>query len=191
MGKPIHYPKRQQIVQLRQSGLTIKQISEQLDMSYWTVRKLLRRLRDRGESGLAADYSSCGQRSKIRSNGITKRAACWLRRIHPEWGAPLIHLKLVQRYGADQVASIRQLQRWFRQQGLSQPRSKTKDQQDDPCKAKQVHQCWQVDAKERLRLVNGQVCSYLSVVDEHSGACLAAVLFSILPHFTSTGISCI
>lgn len=191
MGKPIHYPMRQQIVQLRQTGLTISQIAEQIGLSYWTVRRLLRRLRDRGESGLAADYSCCGQRSKIRSNALTKRAACWLRRIHPEWGAPLIHLKLVQRYGSEQVASIRQLQRWFRQQGLSRPRSKTKDQQDAPSKAKQVHQCWQVDAKERLRLANGQACSYLSIVDEHSGAGLAAVLFSILPHFTSTCLRCI
>lgn len=180
MGKSIHYTQRQKLVSLRQQGLTVRQITEQLNMSYWTVRQLCRRFRDYGQEGLSANYEACGQTQRIAS-ALPKRAACWLKRLHPEWGAPFIHLKLVQRYGADQIASIRQLQRWFRDTGLTRPTSHTKDEHV-VLRAEQVHQRWQVDAKERLVLADGQCCCYLSLIDERSGAALAAILFSILPH---------
>ena len=45
--------------------------------------------------------------------------------------------------------------------------------------AQAVHQVWQVDAKERLVLDNEQLqpACYLTISDEHSGACLKALVF--------------
>lgn len=88
-------------------------------------------------------------------------------------------MKLAQRYGEVGLPSSRQMQRWFRQRGLNEPRQRKGEPKAG--KAEAVHDCWQVDAKERLVLAGGQRCSYLSVVDEHSGGSLGAVLFPLSP----------
>lgn|GEM_PF-6108086 len=46
MGQPIHYPIRERIVLLRFQGHSIKEISTELQLSFWTIRHLLRANRD-------------------------------------------------------------------------------------------------------------------------------------------------
>jgi len=180
MGQPIHLPVRQRILELRSQGATTDDISDELNLSFWTVRNLLRRHRDDAGWDCEPNYGPCGGTGTIRSDASLKRAACWLKRLHPLWGAPYIHMKLSQRYAGADIPSSRQLQRWFRALGLSQPRQVKAEAR--ATRATEVHECWQVDAKERLVLANGQVCSYLSVIDEYSGGALGAQLFSTAPH---------
>ena len=40
-----------------------------------------------------------------------------------------------------------------------------------------MHEVWEMDAKERMRLLDGSGASTLAVTDEASGALLAAVVF--------------
>lgn len=181
MGQPTHLPIRERISSLRAEGHTFKYIAQEVGLSFWTVRQLLRRAVKRGILGNAPDYAACGGGGRLRSEYFLFRVCCWLKRRHPTWGAPLIHLALSRRYGGKrQIPSICQMQRWFRQQGLNQPRPRKGEVRAG--RAEAVHECWQVDAKERLVLANGQVCCYLSVVDEYSGAALGARLFPLLPN---------
>jgi hypothetical protein len=41
------------------------------------------------------------------------------------------------------------------------------------------HDCWQIDAKERIRLKNGQEVCYLNVVDQVSGGAIGTRVFSL------------
>jgi hypothetical protein len=48
--------------------------------------------------------------------------------------------------------------------------------------ARAVHDVWQIDAKEKLRLRTATKVCYLSVVDQKSGSLLGSFVFPPLPH---------
>ena len=67
------------------------------------------------------------------------------------------------------------MQRWFHQAGLG-PAPKGRRPALNPPRARQPHDVWQVDAKERILLQSGQRVSWLRIVDECSGAVLWTVV---------------
>jgi transposase len=121
MGQAIPLSIRERIVKLRQNGKKFTTISQEEQIPYSTVRKIWKRFERKGLKGLAADYQNCGlkgcQTSKI------KRVALWLRYLHPDWGAPFIHMILEERYGLDGLPSIRSIQLWFRAAGRNKVRA--------------------------------------------------------------------
>ena len=172
MGRAIEMGMREQLITLKQQGESLLTISEKLGLSLNTVRKLSARLSQEGN--LQVHYQNCGAKQP-RSDAAVVRAARWLKRLHPLWGAPLIHLTLSKRYSKEKLAGIRTLQRWFRCWQLVKP----PQQLHLPCVGRSLapHNIWQVDAKENLTLLNGTPACYLSITDEHSGAALAALVF--------------
>ncbi len=181
MGRATEKGLRDQFISLKQQGHSLSQISEQLHLPKGTVNKLSSRYKREGH--LEVGYSRCGPQG-VRSEPFYLRTSLWLKRLHGEWGAALIRLKLVERYGAEQVPSARTMQRWFRSNQLSKPRQA----QNQPTigQAKAVHNIWQVDAKEHLTLKDGSEACYLTITDEHSGAGLAALVFPPQAHQSST-----
>lgn len=174
MGRALAVPLREEIVKRHQRGETLAETAKQLRLSFYTVRKIWRRFRDRGPPGLKPDYDRCGP-SGPWSDGRIHRAALWLKRRHPAWGAPYIGLLLKQKWPDRVVPDARGLQRWFRVSGL-QPRRLRKTLQNR-ARGRTPHEVWQVDATEHHRLANGTQASWLTVADEHSGAILAAPVF--------------
>lgn len=174
---------RQQIIDLHRQHHHAVAISQQLAVSLNTVRRLVRRYKADPTDALQPAYAiRCGP-STPRSVPHLLRAGRWLKRRHPQWGAPLIRQYLLERYAAQPVPAVRTLQRHFRHCGLTPPR-----QQVAPGgigRAKAPHNIWQVDAKERLRLADGQAACYLTIADEHSGACLQTLVFPPRPHQSS------
>ena len=59
------------------------------------------------QGNLTVGYYKCGPQAP-RSEALLHRASLWLKRLHPDWGAPLIHLRLLERYDPQ-----RTLQRWL------------------------------------------------------------------------------
>lgn len=106
---------------------------------------------------------------------LVYRAGTWLKRLHPDWGAPFIKLKLQERYPDEQLPHSRSMQRWFKKAGLNKVRGKIP--RGERHWAGQVHETWQVDAKEQLVLSDGQKACYLTMVDEKSGGLLNARAF--------------
>jgi transposase len=184
MGRAIEKGLRDQLILLKQQGKRLSQISEELHLPIGTVNKLSSRYKRAGH--LQVGYSRCGPQG-VRSEPFYLRASLWLKRLHPQWGASLIRLKLEERYGS-KVPSGRSLQRWFRSAHLTKPRQQQK--QAVIGQAKAVHNIWQVDAKEHLTLNDGSeacyltIC-YLTITDEHSGAGLAGLVFPPQAHQSS------
>ena len=124
--------------------------------------------------GLKLRYVRCGVSKKVSEQ--VKQAAINLKRDHPTWGGGYIRLQLARQYPKEYIPCARQLQRYFRQAGLvelrsKQPRAPSKDWAKWPLYRVQV------DAKEQLQTADGKWCSYLTFTDEYSGAVLEALVF--------------
>ena len=61
MPQAIPVPVRQAIVPRRQQGHTLRSIAEEFHVSLVTIRKLWRRVRDRGPDALPPDDPRCGR----------------------------------------------------------------------------------------------------------------------------------
>ena len=179
MGQATNLALRERILELRQQGVTIKSIGEQLSLPFSTTKNLCRRFREKGAAGLPPDYSNCGTKAASRF-AHNKEQALRQRAQHPNWGAPRIRVEM--QLSADGQAgndchqpSIRTLQKWYRASGLYKPRR----QGAGPTIGRSTapHNIWEVDAKENLALADGSPACYLTIGDEKTGAWLEAVVF--------------
>ncbi|WP_338868335.1 helix-turn-helix domain-containing protein [Spirosoma sp. SC4-14] len=183
MAVAIPFATRQQIAQMRDQGKLYRQISQELGVSYDAVRRICKRQAQQGEEGLVPHYKQCGTKG-IRLAAFYHRVSLWLKRAHPLWGAPYIRLQLDARYAMGRLPSIRTLQLWFKAANLTKPRPQLLN--TPKVWAEYPHQVWQVDAKEHQRTLDGTKVCWLTVVDEKSGAVLAAPVFPLWPNRSST-----
>ena len=160
---------RREILERHQGGDSLKTISQDLNMSYETVRKIWRHWRKYGK--LTANYEQAKKRGTRRYQAVYE-AALEMKREHPKWGAQLIQLKLDETH--EDIPSVRTLQRWFRQAGISRSPKTQQKRSDYVKRGQEAHQVWAVDAKERMKLADGSSACWLVVTDEASGAILGA-----------------
>jgi hypothetical protein len=179
MPLAIAKPIRVEVVRRRLSGESLVNIAGELDLKYRTVRGLWQRYRKLGEQGLDNGYARCGRHGILFSQSVHETAFS-LRRQHPLWGAQLICLKLEDIFPEESIPSERTVSRWLRDAGL-QPLRGRRPKAPQPQRGSRPHEVWQIDAKECLRLADGQGCCEMSVVDEHSGAGLGLKPFPPLP----------
>ena len=174
MPSPLPVAIRHQIVARHQNGESLRLISRSLKLSFSTVRAIWRSYRKHGEAGLLPAYDRCGP-CKVRSLKLIYRAALWLKRRHPKWGAGLIRLLLEKRWPHKSLPHQRTFQRWWRAAGLNSPARRLPREPKQWAKA--VHDVWQMDATSHMRLADKSGASWLSLSDEHSGAVLVARAF--------------
>jgi hypothetical protein len=174
MPRPHPATVRHEILTLRSQGLTLTEIASQLRLPYGSVRRICRQHRLDPSRSLSPDYSRCG-RTPSQSAQVLVQSACQMKREHPTWGAGLIRIQLIKQYGNSLVPSVRTFQQAFVRAGVNRPRRPRPQTPLVPC-ATEVHQVWQVDAKEQVPLAGGQRVSWLTFTDEASGALLATEL---------------
>jgi transposase len=174
MPRSLPLPLRRALCRRWQRGQGARDIADALGLAPRTVRRLLRRLRRGGPDALAPRYAVP---RPPRDEAPLRRAALDLRRRHPTWGAPLIRVLLGHDFPRRPLPAARTLQRWFRRAGLA-PAPRGRRRPASPRRAQVPHQVWQRDAAEQVRLGSGQRVSWLRVVDEFTGAVLAARVFS-------------
>jgi len=179
MAVAIPFATRQQVVVMRDQGKSYRQISKELGVSYDTVRRICKRQEQLGENGLLPHYKQCGT-TGIRLSTFFHRVSLWLKRAHPLWGAPYIRLQLDARYAMGRLPSIRTLQLWFKAANLTKPQPQLLN--TPKLWAEYPHQVWQIDAKEHQHTLNGTRVCWLTIVDEKSGAVLAAPVFPLRPN---------
>jgi len=153
------------------------EIAREVNVSERTVRRLLLGYREQGESVLQVSYTACGV-SRTAEFARLREQLLELRQQHPLWGAGrlLLELELFQPASAV-LPTERTLQRWLREV-YPKPAPAGRPSQESLSRASHPHQVWQVDAVEQKRFGNGQMFSWLRVVDECSGAVLKTVVFS-------------
>ena len=131
MPRAIPVPIRRVIVERHQVGRSLESIALELGLTHDTVRNIWRRFRDRGEAGLIPDHHRCGRR-RSSGSGRMIRAACWLKRRHPSWGAGQIRNLLRERWPDRSVPGLRSLQRAVRLAGLNRPGHIPRGRDDPP-----------------------------------------------------------
>ena len=181
MGQATSFPIRREIISRYSLGESFSSISQNLCLSYGTVRNLCKSYDLVGDAALDPGYSRCGNRS-IRSDAFVYRASCFLKYYHRDWGAEYILTRIRLKYPDLSLPRARTLQRWFVAKGLNKKRLKIRDESpwgDPPVRAEAVHQIRQVDAKEHQQTLDGQKSCYLSTNDEYSGAALKAKVFPL------------
>jgi transposase len=172
MPRPIPVPVRRIIFRRWEQGQTAGQIAAVLSLPRATVRRLIRRFRQRGEGGLEPDYR---RTSHASASGLSD-AVLRYRREHPLWGAELIRIHLLRQTWDEPVPSARTLQRWLLRAGLA-PAPAGRPAKDNPARATMPHQTWEMDAKELIKIATGDLLSWLRLVDECSGAVLRTAVF--------------
>ena len=174
MPRAVPLPVRQEIVARYQAGQSLTAIASELGLVYRTVRGIWQYFRERGAAGLAPNYEAC-RRTGPKFPAEVHAAALALKAAHPTWGAPLIRLELAAAF-PEPLPSVRTLQLWFRRADLHPRRARHPTAPRDRGQA--PHAVWQLDAKEHVKLGDGQEVSVFSVVDEASGAVLSSATFS-------------
>lgn len=174
MPQAVPLPLRQQIVAAYQDGATYAAIAQHVPVKERTIRSLCQRFRQRGLAGLAPDYARCGRPGSRFAAPIQAQALA-LKREHRRWGAGFIRLQLAKHFPDTPLPAERTLGSWFHAAGLQPARAETPPVARGAAQA--VHDVWQMDAKERMRLADGSPTSTLTVTDEASGAMLETVVF--------------
>lgn len=83
---------------------------------------------------------------------------------------------MAKRYAQMRMPSIRTMQLWFKKKHLNKPR--VKGESSSPTESvSEVHDCWQIDAKENVTLQDDSGNCYLTTVDVKSGAALETPVF--------------
>jgi hypothetical protein len=171
MPRAIAFPIRLLIIERHQAGHSLSAIAQELQLSYRTVRTFWQGYCANGDAGLQNNYADCGPSSRAFPHDL-QRAAISLKTDHRRWGAGLIQLQLRKLFPDQRLPSWRTLQRWWQQDGVQIQRRRAPPAARG--RGQQPHQVWQLDAKERIRLEDGSLNSVASVVNEASGALLAA-----------------
>lgn len=166
---------RELIITEKLSGKTLLKISEEQSVSYTTVCRIWGRYKVGGFENIKPRYQNCGlKRPKYYR---MYRRSTWLKRHHPSWGAPYILTLIAQKYPQDPLPTVRAVQKWFKSKNLSKPKLQREEQHIESIK--EVHDCWQIDAKENIKLADGTRACYLTTVDVKSGAVLETPVFSL------------
>lgn len=177
MPAALPVPLREQMVRLHEQGHLLVDIAQQLNVRYATLGCWWRRYKKEGTAGLKPRYDRCGRRGP--RDPAVQQAALALRREHPTWGAGRLRVELRQQFPDRPLPQVRAVQRWLRAAGLQPVRA-----QHPPVprqRGRAVHEVWEVDAKEQIRLADGSGSSVLAAVDEASGALLEATPFPPVP----------
>lgn len=175
MPQALPLPVREQIIQLHQQGLSLPEVARCLHRKARTVRHLWCRFQAGGAAALKPAYDRCGHPGARLPPALVD-AALALKRAHPRWGAGFIRVQLADHWPDTPLPAARTLQSWFQAAGLQPPRAQRPPVQR--ARAQAVHEVWEMDAKEKMRLADGSGTSTLAVTDEASGALLEVAIFS-------------
>jgi transposase len=174
MPRPISLLLQNQIVLLHNQEMSLQEIATVLQMPFSTVRAVWRRYDKSEQKTLPAPYQGC-YKKELHHEELIRRAAVFLKRRHPSWGAGLVLVLLRERWANKKLPSTRTIQRWWQKAKVNCPKRKLPLLLKDW--AKRVDEVWQVDATSHLRLLDSTAASWLTFSDEASGAVLEAVAF--------------
>ena len=167
---------RQSVIAQYKKGQSISQLAKNFKLSRRTIHNLVKRYQSHGEQGLKPLYSNCG---KVRPdcNEFIFRAIRCMKTWHPGWGAEKIRAELLLLRPHLQLPSIRTMYRWFAWN--EQNKVRTKLPKEPRQWAKELHEGWQIDAKEEMLIADGTKQCWLNITDEKSGTVIDPPVFSL------------
>jgi hypothetical protein len=157
---------RQSIIDLHQKGTSISSLARTFEVSRGTVHTLVKRYQSQGQAGLKPRYANCGK-SRPTAEDFVYRAVRCFKTWHPSWGGEKIHAELLRLHPDLPLPCPRTFYRWFQWNGQTTPKTRLPNPEGQW--AKQVHEGWQIDAKEEIPIADGSRKSWLNITDERSG----------------------
>ena len=176
MSQTTTVEQRQAFYEAYQAGQSYREIAEAQGVSRAVVRKWCRRQRD--NKAIQTIYYRRPPGILSEFEPIVRYVILRLRLQHPRWGPQRIYEHLRRRPSLQGLvlpsrASIgRYLHQWVRFRRKLTSRS-TKHV---PPRAKQVHECWQLDFKMGIALTNGNQVNLHSVRDPIGEVCITALI---------------
>ncbi len=173
---------RQQIAADHKLGESYTSLARRYSMSYNTVRSICMSYAAFGERGLIPRYSKCGRRT---SDGAERsfRLVRMIKHLHPSWGVAYILVRIRQTYADLVLQSERHYQRRLENIGNKSPQSQLP--LSPPIERSRLpHDTWQIDAKERIKMADGQERCFLNITDEKTASLLKAKGFPPGPNLS-------
>src|SRR5947209_18765122 len=144
MPVAIPFSVRKMIVREKSKGSSLASISEKHHLSYSTVCRIYQRYQREGTRAMMPRFSNCGIKKLSPQQALFRRAALWLKRLHPKWGAAFIKVQLERRYHK-RLPCTRSLQRCFKKAG--QVRKKPTFAYEQPPLVTRIYELGQVEAQ--------------------------------------------
>lgn len=172
MGQAKDLQLRYKLVSEHQQGASYTSICERYGINYHTVRTICKRHQALGDAGLVPRYSNCG---RLVVDGAERvfRLVRLLKHLHPSWGISYILTQLRLAYPQLVLQSVRHYQRRLAQRREALPAPQLPPRVV-PERSRLPHDTWQIDAKERIDMADGQERCFLNITDEKTGAVLKA-----------------
>jgi Helix-turn-helix domain len=168
---------RRNIILDRSKGLSFTALSAQYGIGYNTVRSICHRYASEGDVGLVPRTANCGRRVSHQSE-LAFRLVRLISSKHSSWGIPYILTRLRIDFPDLVLQSERHYQRRIKRHVGSAP-APVLPKSDPVDRAREPHNTWQIDAKERLRFTDtlDQEGCFLNITDEKTSALLEAKSF--------------
>jgi len=162
---PLTVAEREAIYRGKLNGKRLKDLAEEHSCSYSCARNWWRVGRDQGLEGLRRTGQSCTATGVLSTFDplVAERALYWKRQ-HPKRGATRIleDMKQDPVLAGLRLPKPRSLAYFFRSE-CPELLQKHQPQPMRPQRAKRVHELWQMDGKENIRLGNGTIATVLDV----------------------------
>jgi transposase InsO family protein len=157
---------RQQIIELKESGLTLSRIAEQLGLSLSCVRKFWRRFRDLGKRGLERLSRRPKKAPSHQTPERVREAILETKREHPGWGGQFIQGELDRRRFKT-IPNRRTIERLLHQYPeFPWRKHRKREVLQDARRATRLHQLWQMDFIVERKLKGAkQKYSFLQIRD--------------------------
>jgi len=167
---------RQQIASEHDKGATYSGLAQRYGMSYNTIRTICTRYKEFGVEGLVARYFNCG-RSVVDGAERSFRLVRLIKHFHPAWGIGYILVRIRLAYPHLVLQSERHYQRRLSEDKSILPKPQLPSAGPAE-RSRLAHDTWQIDAKERIGMADGQERCFLNITDEKTAALLKAKGFS-------------
>lgn len=174
--EPLTVWEKEEIVAAKVAGKTLSEIAELVGCSVSCSRKWWRRGRDYGLVGLAKKRRGRGKSGKLSHfDQFIARQALALKQSHPKWGAARVLLEMAADPQLEELPlpAARTLASYFQAACPELLRRKKKKKvQAQATSAQGVHEVWQVDHQEGIRLDNGEAVTICNIRDPYAAAIL-------------------
>ena len=182
--QPLTFQEKKQLYEAKLRGQTLTEIAEMMACSVSCARKWWRASRDLGLEGLKQKRR--GRRKSGRLSqfaGLVSDKALELKQSHQKWGPNRVLIELADDPELKQVAlpSRSSLAAYYQEvcPELLLSRKKKRLVPSKPQPANGVHEIWQLDHQEGIRLDTGEVVTICNVRDPFAAAIIASQAFIV------------
>lgn len=181
---PLSVVEKERIYFGKMEGKTLEELAQEVGCSTACARKWWRVGRDHGLKQLRAPRRGRGPTGVLsRFEQQVVKAALKHKQAHPRWGPDRVLVAMEDEPKLSELAlpSRSRLAVFFKSHcpELVVKRQRKKKSRFRPLQAQKVHELWQMDNQEAVRLSDGQIATICSVRDPVGAAMLASQAFAV------------